>query len=168
MQRWRLPQRLMHQEAKPRKSVYQEPVHTYPPHPNIRTVSQFVWAPCDGDWKWLPFCGEEKYMYPLSLRVGDRGGPNLQPPIPSLCTATPSFEEKNHCCLLPPPPPRLSPASYPFRNLTSRSFLLLLPVPYSPGLPDCEKKVLFHTLQNNIYALFKEGALLKIYLNRLW
>ena len=144
MQRWRLPQRLMHQEAKPRKSVYQEPVHTYPPHPNIRTVSQFVWAPCDGDWKWLPFCGEEKYMYPLSLRVGDRGGPNLQPPIPSLCTATPSFEEKNHCCLLPPP---LPPGYPPLPTLLEISPHALSfsssPYPTLPGYQIVRKKYYF-------------------------
>ena len=152
MQRWRLPQRLMYQEVKPRKSVYQEPVHTYPPHPNIRTVSQFVWAHCDSDWKWLPFWGEEKYMYPLSLRVGDRGGPNLQPPIPSLCTATPSFQEKIIVDF--PPPPTVSPSTL--------SHLTLFPPPPPRTL------VLFHTLHKNVYALFKEGALLKIYINRLW
>lgn len=92
------------------------------------------------------------------------GGPNLQPPIPSLCTATPSFQEKIIVAYFP-----LSPASYPFKNLTSRSCLLLLPVPYSPGPPDCEKKevLLIRTLQKNIYALFKEGALLKFCINRL-
>ena len=99
-------------------------------------------------------------MYPLSLRVGDRGGPNPQPPIPSLCLPTASFQL---IVAFPhPPPPPLSTASYPFRNLTSRSFLLLLlPAPYCPGLPDCIKKkeVLFHTPPKDIYALFKECAL---------
>ena len=90
-------------------------------------------------------------MYPLSLRVGDREGPNLQPPIPSLCTATPSFQEKIIVDF--PPPPTVSPSTL--------SHLTLFPPPPPRTL------VLFHTLQNNIYALFKEGALLKIYINRL-
>lgn len=151
MQRWRLPQRLMHQEVKPRKSVYQEPVHTYPPHPNIRTVSQFVWAPCDGDWKWLPFCGEEKYMYPLSLRVGDRGVQTSSLPYLACVQPLPPFKKKS---LLTSPPPAVSPSTL--------SHLTLFPPPSPRTL------VLFHTLHKNVYALFKEGALLKIYINRLW
>ena len=70
-------------------------------------------------------------MYPLSLRVGDRGGPNLQPPIPSLCTATPSFQEKIIVDFPPPhpgclpfypfSPHALSSSSSPYPNLISHT-----------------------------------------------
>lgn len=108
----------------------------------------------------MPFCGEEKYMYPLSLRVGDRGGPNLQPLIPSLCTVTPSFQDKNHCCVFPPVSRFL-----PLRNLTSRSLLLRLRYPSLPGYQIVRKRKYYFTLtpKKNIYALFKERALLKVF-----
>ena len=151
MQRWRLLQQPVYQEAKPRKSVYQEPVHTYPPHPNIRTVSQFLWPPCDSDWKWLPFCGEEKYIYPLSLRVGERGVQTSSLPYLAGVQPLPPFKKKS---LLTSPLPAVSSPTL--------SHLTLFPPP-PPGT-----LVLFHTLHKNVYALFKEGALLKICINRLW
>lgn len=85
------------------------------------------------------------------IKGGGDGGPNLQPPIPSRCTATPSFQEK---IIVDFPPPRaVSPPTL--------SHLTLFPPPPPRTL------VLFHTLHKNVYALFKEGALLKIYINRL-
>ena len=85
------------------------------------------------------------------IKGGGQGGPNLQPPIPSLCTATLSFQEKIIVDF--PPPPAVSPSTL--------SHLTLFPPPSPRTL------VLFHTLHKNVYALFKEGALLKIYINRL-
>ena len=90
-------------------------------------------------------------MYPLSLRVGDRGGPNLQPPIIACVQPLPPFKKKS---LLTSPPPAVSPSTL--------SHLTLFPPPPPP-----RTLVLFHTLHKNVYALFKEGALLKIYINRL-
>ena len=90
-------------------------------------------------------------MYPLSLRVGETGVQTSSLPYLAGVQPLPPFKKKS---LLTSPPPRaVSPPTL--------SHLTLFPPPPPRTL------VLFHTLHKNVYALFKEGALLKIYINRL-
>lgn len=97
-------------------------------------------------------------MYPLSLRVGDRGGPNPQPPIPSLCLPTASLQL---IVAFPhPPPPRCLPLPTlleisPHALSSSSSS----PHPTVPGYQIVRKKKYYFTHPPKTSTLFLKSVL---------
>ena len=99
-------------------------------------------------------------MYPLSLRVGDRGGPNPQPPIPSLCLPTASFQLIVAFPQPPPPPPRCLPLPTlleisPHALSSSSSS----PHPTVPGYQIVRKKKYYFTHPPKTSTLFLKSVL---------